>query len=63
MGPEVNQLVMCGSLMFQKAQFDTFTRMLQDGSLLTPGSEIILSDWAKGSGSNLPKVKWTPGSD
>ena len=47
MGPETNQLIMCGSLMFQPAQFELFRRLLQDGSLLTvrqrrlPGRAIL----------------------
>lgn len=60
MGPELSQMAMCGSLIFQKSEYDIFTRLLQDGSLLTPGSEIILSDAAQGSSSSFPKVKWTP---
>lgn len=60
MGPEASQLAMCGSLMFQPAQFEHFKRLITDGSLLTPGSEILLSDAADGSSSSFPKVRWTP---
>lgn len=60
MGPEASHLAMCGSLMFQPAQFEHFKQLLENGKLLTPGSEILLSDAAEGSSSSFPKVRWTP---
>lgn len=57
MGQEVNHLILCGTLMFNPAEFDIFNRCLKDGSLLVKGAEVMMSDCSDGSSSSFPKVQ------
>ena len=57
MGQELNQLILCGTLMFNPAEFDIFNRLLKDGCLLVKGSEVIMSDCSDGSSSSFPKIQ------
>lgn len=61
MGPELTHMGMCGSLIFNPEEFSIFRRLLEDGSLLVKGSEVIFSDSTGGSSSSFPKVQ-VPGS-
>ena len=57
MGPEVNHISMCGSLMFTQAEFDTFIQTLKDGSLLAKGLEVIMSKSTDDSSTSFPKIQ------
>lgn len=57
MGLEVHHLILCGTLMFNQAEFDIFNRCLKDGSLLVKGAEVMMSDSSDGSSSSFPKIQ------
>lgn len=57
MGPELMHMVMCGNLMFNPEEFKVFKKLLEDGSLLVKGTEVIFSDSTGGSSSSMPKVQ------
>lgn len=60
MGPETNHLAMCGTLMFNQAEFDVFKQCLNDGSMLVKGATVIISDSTDGSSSSYPRVQLPP---
>lgn len=61
MGPEMAHVVMCGNLMFSHEEFKIFRSLLEDGSLLVKGTEVIFSDSTGGSSSSFPKVQLPEG--
>jgi len=61
MGPELNHLSLCGTLMFNQAEFAVFKQCLHDGSMLVKGAEVILSDSTGGSSSSFPKIQLPEG--
>ena len=61
MGPEMTHMVMCGNLMFSHEEFKIFRSLLEDGSLLVKGTEVIFTDSTGGSSSSFPKVQLPEG--
>lgn len=61
MGPETTHMTLCGNLMFNLSEFDTFRQCLKNGSMLVKGAEVIFSDATGGSSSSFPRVQLPPG--